>query len=54
MKRQPTEWKKIFANDMSDKQLISKISKKLIQKSIPQIIQVKNGQKNMFFIMFFA
>ena len=24
MKRQPTEWEKIFANDMTDKGLISK------------------------------
>ena len=27
MKRQPTEWEKIFANDMTDKGLISKIYK---------------------------
>ena len=25
MKRQPTEWEKIFANDVTDKGLISKI-----------------------------
>ena len=31
MKRQPTEWDKIFANDTTDKDLISKIYKKLIQ-----------------------
>ena len=31
MKRQPTEWKKIFANDRSDKILISKIYKNLIK-----------------------
>ena len=30
MKRQPTEWEKIFANDMTDKGLISKIYKELI------------------------
>ena len=30
MKRLPTEWQKIFANDMSNKGLISKIYKKLI------------------------
>ena len=30
-KRQPTEWKKIFANDLSDKGLVSKIYKELIQ-----------------------
>lgn len=28
-KRQPTEWEKIFANDISDKELISKIYKEL-------------------------
>ena len=31
MKRQPTEWEKIFANDMTNKGLISKIYKHLIQ-----------------------
>ena len=31
MKRQPTEWEKIFANDMIDKGLISKIYKQCIQ-----------------------
>ena len=31
MKRQPTEWEKIFANDVTDKGLISKIHKQLIQ-----------------------
>ena len=30
-KRQPTEWEKIFANDMTDKGLISTIYKQLIQ-----------------------
>ena len=30
-KRQPTEWEKIFANDVTDKELISKIYKQLIQ-----------------------
>ena len=34
MKRQPTEWEKIFANDISDEQLISKIYKELIQLNI--------------------
>ena len=29
-KRQPTEWEKIFANDISDKGLVSKIYKELI------------------------
>ena len=31
MKRQPTEWDKIFANYISDKGLISKIYNELIQ-----------------------
>ena len=30
-KRQPTEWKKIFAKDISDKGLVSKIYKELIK-----------------------
>ena len=30
-KRQPLEWEKIFANDVTDKGLISKIYKQLIQ-----------------------
>ena len=34
MKRQPTKWKKIFANDMSYKGLIFKIYKQLIQLNI--------------------
>ena len=29
--RQPTEWEKIFANDLSDKGLVSKIYKELIK-----------------------
>ena len=31
-KRQPTEWEKIFANDISDKGLVSKIYKELINQ----------------------
>ena len=34
MKRQPADWKKIFANDATDKELISKTYKQLIQLNI--------------------
>ena len=34
MKRQPTGWEKVFANDMTDKGLIAKIYKQLIQLNI--------------------
>ena len=34
MKRQPSEWEKIFANESMDKGLISKISKQLMQLNI--------------------
>ena len=33
-KRQPTEWEKIFANDMIDKGLISNVYKQFIQLNI--------------------
>ena len=50
MKRQPTDWEKIFANYVTKKGLISKIHKQLIQlntkkKKHQKNHLIKNGQK---------
>ena len=45
MKRQPSEWEKIIANETIDKGLISKIYKQLIQPNARKRIQSKSGKK---------
>ena len=41
MKRQPMKWEKIFANDVTDKGLISKIYKQLILLIIEKTNSIK-------------
>ena len=45
VKRQPSEWEKIIANETTDKGLISKTSKQLIQLNTRKTTQSKSGKK---------
>ena len=44
-KLQPSEWQKIMANETTDKGLISKIYKQLIQLKARKTTQTKSGKK---------
>ena len=47
VKRQPSEWEKIIANEATDKELIPKIYKLLMQLNTRRINDpIKNGPKN--------
>ena len=55
MKRQPTDWEKIFANDVTNKGLVSKIYKQLMKfkTASKQKLMQKMGRSdsNVFFLM---
>ena len=49
MKRQPTEWEKIFSNTISDKGLISKIFNKLVKLNSKKDFDLKVSRGHKYF-----
>ena len=52
MKRTPTEWEKVFANDISDKGIIFKTYTEFLQlniKTTRKTTSLKNGQTTQIF-----
>ena len=48
MKRQPSEWEKVIANETTDKGLISKTCKQLLQVNARKAnTQIKKGEKDL-------
>ena len=46
-KAQPTEWETIFAHDIADKGLVSKVCKELIKLNAPKNNPVKKQAEDM-------
>ena len=46
VKRQLSEWEKIISNEATDKELVSKIYKQLLQLNTRKMTQQKNRPKN--------
>ena len=45
VKRQPSEWEKVITNETTDKGLISKMCKQLIQLNTRKTSQSKSGER---------